>query len=195
MDNLITNGGGINVHSSPMWVIWNIKAIRDDVIIHEETKENIVVDNGRADILNLIFGLGASAVMVALGAGACSTAAAHTDAHLNYEYTMTASTPTNDRYPLTNTSGALLTSGDITNISVTDGLGNTYYRQIVVQATIPITDPNVGQPFQEYGLFSSVACPATPTSTSGTMFNHLVATSAIIKDGSTQIVVQITLRV
>ena len=189
-------GNGVAVSKSPMWVIWNLKQINaNGVVVHEETKENIVVDNGRADVLNLLFGLGASAVLIAMGAGACATAAVHTDSRLNYEYTMTANTPSTNRYTLTDTNGNLLTSADVVSINQTDGLGNNYYREIIVQATIPLGDPNVGQPFQEYGLFTAVACPGTPTGTSGTMFNHLVANSAIIKDNSTQIVVQITLRV
>lgn len=194
LENLAMKGG--YRHSVPIYASWNVRVMRGDQVLSEEDKTNLIVDTGRTDVLDLLFNLTGQAALVGLGVGASSTAAVHTDTRLNYEYTATdsAAGPTK-RYTLTNTSGAALSASDVVSDTFTDGLGNTFYKKIVVQSIIPTTDPNVGQPFQEYGLFTSQNLPATPTSTSGLMFNHLVAASAIIKDGSTQIVVQITLRV
>lgn len=183
-------------HSVPMMAEWNIKAvnIHTGEVTYEETQKNLIVDTGRADILNLLFGF-SGVTLVAMGAGASGTTAAYTDTKLYYEYPTTAS---GTRYALFNQNGIALSGSDVqqnTFVDTTESPNITYRYVIAIQATIPANDPNNGNPYQEYGLFSVNTLPATPSSTSGTMFNRLVANTAIIKDNSTQIIVNITLRV
>lgn len=169
---------------------WHIKAINEcGEVVHEEKKENLIVKTGRADVLQLLFDLSGVALN-AMGAGACSTAATVDDTRLNYEHILN---PT--RKDLTNTDGDPLDVADIVDETYTDGLGNTYYKKLVLQATYAAGDLNNGHPFQEYGLFSTATLPGTPTGTSGVMFNHLVAASPISKDATITLLVIVTLRV
>lgn len=188
--NYILNGG--RLHQLPLYAEWNIKAVRDGVVIQEETKENLITNTGRVDVLDLLFGFGAGQPIIAMAAGACSTAAAVTDTRLNYEYSLLSGT----RATLTNVSNVAISAGDVVAETITIG-ADTFYEKIVVQATYPanISDPTNGNPYQEYGLVSNASCPGTPTGTSGILFNHLVAGSAIVKDASTQIIVVVTLRI
>ncbi len=133
--------------------------------------------------------------MVAVGAGSGSTAAVHTQSQLVYELIGNSAYSPAGRKTLTNTTPVALTASDVTADTYTDGLGNVYYFKITVQAIFPSDDLNNGAPFREYGLFSTVTLPGTPTGTSGTMFNRFVGGSNIDKDSSTQITVNITLRV
>lgn len=149
---------------------------------------NVVTDNGRNMTANCVFGLSASATLVALGAGACSTTAVHTDTRLNYEHILNA-----QRKTLTNTSGALLTNSDVGAASFSDSFGEPYYKKITIQSVYDgSVDSNVNQPFQEFGLFTTTALPATPTSTSGTCWNHLVNGSPITLTSSTVLTIQVT---
>lgn len=181
----------------PMKATWTIKALRDGQVVQEEVTDNLIVDDGRTNMLSLLFNLTGQAALVSMGVGACSTAASHTDQRLAYEYTHTGNTPSTNRYALTNTNSLTISASDIvsdTFVDTSETPNITYYKKLVVQAVIPSTDPNVNQPFREYGLFTNTACPSTPTGTSGLMFNHLIANADIIKDNVTQILVQVTLR-
>jgi len=178
------------MHSSiaAFWRIIHTDNITGEVLYESEDK-NVVVDNGRALNAYDVFGLGASATVIALGAGACSTAAVHTDSHLNYEHILNAT-----RKTLTNTSGAALTTPDVVSTSFTDSFSEPYYRKITVQSVFNgASDGNVNQPFQEFGLFTTTVLPGTPSGTSGTMYNHFVANSAVILTSTTTLTVQCTI--
>lgn len=182
----------INFFSSPIYAEWDIKGIQEGEIVYHDVKQNLIVQTGRSDVLGLLFGMASTCAqpIVSLAAGACSTAAAVTDTRLNYELIANG-----NRLTLTDTGSSPLSCSDIVSETFTDGLGNTYYKKVIVQGIYLTTDANNGQPFQEYGLMTTLPCPATPTTISGIMFNHLVASAPIIKNNSTQIVVQITIRV
>lgn len=156
-------------------------------VVHEEEKDNLVVDTGRADILNLIFGLSASSVMIAGGVGASATAADYTDTRLTHELIYDSS-----RKLLTNTSGVSLTSSDVVLDPTVIG-SCTFREKIVVQYVYEAPDANDGNQFAEFGLFSSTALPATPTSTSGVMLNHLVISSPFTKSASLTCTVRISI--
>lgn len=158
-------------------------------VLHDSGHHNIVTDNGRALEINNLFGLGSSGIIVAMAAGASSTAAIHTQSQLVYELIGNAS-----RKTLTNTSAALLTSADIQTISYTDGYGEPYYRKLTVQSIFNgASDGNVNQPFQEFALATSTTLPATPTSTSGVIYNRYVNASPVILTSTTTITVQVSL--
>jgi hypothetical protein len=180
-----------SLHRSKFHCTWDVAARNEaGEIVSRETDQNIVVIGGRENVLNLLFALAASSTVVALGAGASGTAATATDTRLNYELVGNAS-----RKPLTNTSFAPLSSADVVLETFVDGFGETYYTKIIVQGVYQLVDGNNGQPFQEYGLFSTTALPGTPTSTSGIMFNHFVAGAPVVKDNTITITVQVTIRV
>lgn len=170
---------------------WKIIHTDDETgeVLYCEESPNVVVDGGRALTANCLFGLSASGVLVALGAGACSTAAAHTDTHLNYEHILNAT-----RKTLTNSSSALLTSADIVTTSFSDGYGEPYYKKIVVMSVFTgASDNNVNQPFQEFGLFTTTTLPGTPTSSSGTLWNHYISASPVTLTSTTTLSVLITI--
>lgn len=191
-DNLVPSGGPRD--SMLIRAEWNIKAIRDGEVIHEEDKVNLIVDNGRENMLNQLFGFTASGTVNAMAAGACSTAAVATDYRLGYEHILNGT-----RKTLTDSSSGTVGYSDIVSEVYTDGLGNVYRKKIVVVGTFPASDMNNNQPFREYALMTSLSVPINPTPTvyqqTGIMFNHLVAGSSIIKDSSTEIVVTVTLRI
>lgn len=191
-NDLIPSGG--NQSWMPIFAEWNIKAVRDGEVIHEETKTNLIVDNGRENILNHAFGFTASGTINSMAAGACSTAADEPDYRLGYEHILNGT-----RAALTNQASSAVVFADIVSEQYVDGLGNVYRKKLIVVATYAAGDANNGHPFQEYGLFTSLSVPVNPAPSTaqqtGIMFNHLVAGSPITKDGSTEIVVTVTLRV
>lgn len=174
----------------PLVCSWKIKAWRPETgeIVHEEEAKNIVVKVGKDDMLRLLFGLSGSSY-VALAAGACSTAATVDDTQLNYEHILNPS-----RKSLTNTSDVALSASDIASEDYTEDTCD-FHKKITVRGVYETGDANNGHPFQEYGLFTTDVLPATPTSAQPTMFNHFVAATPITKDASTEIVVDITVRV
>jgi hypothetical protein len=176
----------INRHTGCGLVVWDIYAT--DIqgnLVGEQHAYNIVTDLGRESMILQNFGLGGSS-FVYLGAGASSTAAAHTDTHLLYEHTADA-----QRKTLTNSSGNSLSASDVVADTYTDALGNNYYRKLVMKAIYLVDDPNTG-PFQEYGIFSVSTLPSTPDGVSGVMWDRMVADTAITKSGTVQITVNIT---
>lgn len=158
------------------------------VILSEVEGENLVTNDGRDLLFKCLFMLAASAGVVSIGVGASATAAVVTDSRLTHELIYN---PT--RKPLTNTSGAALTSADIVSDPVTISTVN-YYKKVVCQGEWLSGDLNNGNQFAEYGLFTTATLPGTPTGTSGIMFNHYIDPAPTIKTALNAIQLQITIR-
>lgn len=157
------------------------------LIVHESEEKNLVTIIGKGILLGRLFGLSGVGAMVALGVGSGSTSAANGDTRLATEAIANAT-----RLALTNSAGAGLTSGDVVTDTQTIG-GVIYYQKIVVKGVMLAGDANTGN-IQEFGLFDTSTLPGSPTGTSGNMFNHYVAGSAINKTTSIEIDILITLR-
>lgn len=170
-----------------------------NIIINEHEAKNFVVNNGRDNVIAQLFGLtwGASGTpVVAMGVGASSDSStlptAVTPTRLSYEYLGNAS-----RRVLTNTdSETLLGLADRNDIASEDITisGYQFFRKIIVQSVYGPSDGNNTQVFREYGLFTTTTNPATPSSTSGIMFNRFVDPDPITKSGANTVVVQVTIR-
>jgi len=174
--------------------VWRIieKDVHGNVLRDRELK-NLIVNAGRnQDLLNL-FMLPGSGGFVALGAGASTTAATVSDTRLTYELIGNAA-----RKSLTNTSGAALSPSDV--VSYPSGVAivlnatstATFYSSVTCQAVYDSGDGNNGNQFGEYALFTTATNPATPTSTSGVMYNHLIDPSPTIKSAANSITCQVT---
>jgi hypothetical protein len=160
--------------------IWSIKEMDEEGnVISCRQIHNLVTNVGREMLLKDLFMMTGSTGVVCMGVGASTTAADITDTRLTHEL---IDAPYAARKPLTNTSGAALSPSDIESGTYTGGLlgSNTYYRRVSCLATWGTADLN-GNNFGEYGLFTTPVLPATPTSTSGSMFNHLIDSSANFK--------------
>ncbi len=167
-----------------------------DPNINEGTNFNVICDNGALLVLNTMFGLAGSGTYTCMAAGACSTAAVHTDTHLNYEFSWLSG----GRKVLTNTDGTALTSAKAVGLSTYNDTtytpSYTYYTLAQVMATWNGTsDSSVqNQPFQEFGINTLTSLPASPTSTSGTQFDHYVFASPVTLTASTTLAVTASIR-
>lgn len=156
----------------------------EDPKIKERSNFNVVTDNGRALMLNTLFALSGSGSISFMAFGASATAANHTDTRLTHELIADGTRP-----QLVNSSGTALTSASTTITTYNDTTYTptySYYAQTVVMGQINgATSLNVNNPIQEVGMNTTLATPATPTGTSGTMFNHYVFGSPTTLDSST----------
>lgn len=172
---------------TPTLVTW--KVIKTDVKTGktwESEGPNLVVNAGRDLLFTDLFAMTGSAGLTVAAVGACSTAAAVTDTRLAYELNMAG------RKALTNVAGAALSPADITADTVVIS-GTTYYKKMVVKASWA-AGIGTGHYFGEYMLNTSATSAVTPTSTSGTMFNHYIDPSPSLKGADTAVEVQITAR-
>ena len=181
--------------SVSMCCLWRI--IEHDLlgnIVSDKTKANLIVNSGRSQLIANALGLTGSSAIIALGVGASTTAAQVTDTRLTHELIGNAT-----RKALTNTSGAALSPSDITTypsgtaIVLNATSTATFYQSITAQAVYDSGDGNNGNQFGEYGLFTTVTLPGTPTASSGVMFNHLIDASPTTKTASNSITAQVTL--
>lgn len=157
-------------------------------IVTEKESENLVVNSGRNLLIYFLLGFTGASSVVALGVDASSTAAAVTQTQLVYEL---RGNPT--RKSITNTSNVALSASDIVLETTTIG-STTYYEKIVLQAQFAAGDGNNGNVFNGYGLFTTTTLPATPTASSGIMFNRFVDPAPITKTADNSITIQVTLR-
>lgn len=175
----------------PVCVEWDIttRNINGQIVDHSHGY-NLVVNNGRSQLMSMAFVPSASAIggFYYLGVGASSTTATVTDTRLTYEL---IGNPT--RKSLTNTNGVTPSTGDIQLQTIVIG-GVTFYEYLVVQSIFTTTDGNNNNTFAEYGLFTTGTLPGAPTSTSGTMFNHYIDPNPAFKASSNQITVVVTIR-
>lgn len=177
----------------PAVAVWKI--VEHDIegnLISEREMKNLITNTGRTQFFVNTFAMTASGGFVALGVGASTTAAAVTDTRLTHELIGNAA-----RKPLTNTSGAALSPSDVvtatTSIVLNATSTATFYQNMSCQAVWNSGDLNNGNQFGEYGLFTTATLPGTPTSTSGTMFNHLIDPNPTFKSAANQITAIITL--
>lgn len=179
--------------SVPLLGSWSVKAVKtedESKVVYEERGPNVVVKTGKADVLQLVFAISGSSAIIALGAGASSTAATVDNTNLVYEHILNAS-----RKVLTNTTDGGLTVSDIQDETITID-SCTYHKKITVRGKFTgASDGNVGHPFQEYGLFTTLALPSTPTGTSGVMFNRYVATTPITLTSDLTLIVETLIRI
>lgn len=173
----------------PCHVTWQIiERDINGVEVSSREMTNLVVNTGRDMLLKDLFMLTGSSGVVCLGVGASTTPATVSDTRLTHELIGNAT-----RKTLVNTSNAPLSASDIVSETTTIS-GVIYYRKLVCQATWDVSDGNNGNQFGEYGLFTSVALPGTPTGTSGTMFNHLIDATPPTKSPSNSITAVVTVR-
>lgn len=168
----------------------------EDVLLDSHEAKNIVVNTGRDNTIAQLLGFTWSASgtpVISMGVGASSDGTTdQTKTKLSYEYIGNAS-----RQTLTNTdSETLLNLADRNDISLEtlNVSGYDFYKKIIVQSVYGPSDGNNGQVFREYGLFTTLTKPSTPSATSGVMFNRFVDSDPITKSGSNSVVVQVTLR-
>lgn len=181
--------------SAPVLGIWRkIEYDKEGNVVEDVVLRNLVTDAGRTQLISNLLALTASAGVIALCVGACTTAAQVTDTRLTYELIGNAT-----RKTLTNTSGAALSPSDIvtysggTSIVLNATSTATFYQSITAQATYNSGDGNNGNQFGEYGLNTSITLPGAPTNTSGVLFNHLIDPSPTFKNSSNSITLQISL--
>lgn len=172
--------------------VW--KVLEHDVygnLVSEREMKNLITNAGRTQMFLNLFSMTASGGFVALGVGASTTTAQVTDTRLTYELIGNAA-----RKALTNTSGAALSPSDIVTATSTIVLNATstatFYQNVSCQAVWNSGDLNNGNQFGEYALFSTATNPATPTSTSGVMFNHLIDPNPTFKTAANQITAVVT---
>jgi hypothetical protein len=177
-----------NEHNINMLCEWHIKARNKYTgeILYEETYYNVIVKTGREDMLKLLFNLTGQVPLVALGAGSGSTAADEADTRLETELIANAT-----RKSLTKTDGSTPLIVETDEVTI---MGTDYFKKVVCRGVFLSGDSNNGSNFREYGLFTTLTLPGTPTGTSGIMFNHFVAGADIPKDASTEIDVDTTVR-
>jgi hypothetical protein len=176
------------------WKITTTPVDEDGNLIPEKAsvteQTNLVVNTGRTRLMSLAFVPSASAAggFYFLGVGASATVAAVTDTRLTYEL---IGNPT--RQTLLNSNNGTVNTGNIQLLTIVVG-GVTFYEFLQLQATYLTNDGNNLNTFAEYGIFDSATLPGSPTSTSGTMFNHLIDPNPSFKSTTNQILSQITIR-
>ena len=176
----------------PILVEWAIQKDYQDGTQSVSKGHNLVVNDGRTRILSLAFVPSASTGLGGfywLGVGASATPATVTDTRLTYEL---IGNPT--RKFLTNTNGITPTTGNIQLETVTVS-GCTFYEKLVLQAIYSTTDGNNSNTFNEYGIFTTATLPGSPTSTSGTMFNHYIDPSPATKSALNTVTAVVTIRI
>lgn len=175
----------------PILVEWAIKKEYVDGTVEQSKGHNLVVNDGRTRVLSLAFVPSASTGLGGfywLGVGASATPAAVTDTRLTYELIGNAT-----RKFLTNTNGNTPSTGDIQLETVTVS-GCTFYEKLVLQAIYQTTDGNNNNTFNEYGIFTTGTLPGSPTSSSGTMFNHYIDPSPATKSSLNTVTAVVTIR-
>lgn len=182
----------MSIEGIPAVAVWKI--LEHDVygnLVSEREMKNLITNAGRTQFFTNLFSMTASGGFVALGVGASTTTAQVTDTRLTHELIGNAA-----RKALTNTSGAALSPADIvtstTSIVLNATSTATFYQNMSCQAVWNSGDLNNGNQFGEYGLFTTATLPGTPTSTSGTMYNHLVDPNPTFKSAANQITAIVT---
>lgn len=182
----------MSIEGIPAVAVWKI--LEHDVegnLVSEREMKNLITNAGRTQFFTNLFSMTASGGFVALGVGASTTTATVTDTRLTHELIGNAA-----RKPLTNTSGAALSPADIVTATTAIVLNvtstATFYQNMSCQAVWNSGDLNNGNQFGEYGLFTTATLPGTPTSTSGTMYNHLVDPNPTFKSAANQITAIVT---
>lgn len=181
-----------NEHATGLAVWRIIEHDLDGNVISDREIKNLITNSGRSQWFRNNFAMTASGGFVAMGVGASSTAAQVTDTRLTHE--LIGGTT---RKSLTNTSGAAVSPSDIVTTTSTIVLNATssvtFYQNMSVQSTWLSGDANDGNTFGEYALFTTNVYPGTPTSTSGTMMNHLIDPNPIFKSAANSITAVVTL--
>ncbi len=155
-----------------------------EVKVSEDT--NLVTNAGRDLVIKSLFMMSGSAGVICAAVGTSTSAATVADTRLNYEILPAG------RVGLTSLGGSALSAADITTEVVTIE-GTQYQKKLVAKALWP-AGVGTGYVFTEYMLNTSLTSPATPTSTSGVMFNHYIDPSPSNKGADTAIEIQITCR-
>lgn len=164
--------------------------LREDTsgeILKEQHAYNVITIDGRKNAMNLLLGLGGGTI-TALAIGASGTAANENDHGLTYE--LVGASP---RLPFTNLAGATISTADYTSQTISDG-DLFFYNYITLVSISTANDGNTGQPIQEIGLMTSSSLPSSPTTLSGTMFNHIVFGTPFIKTPNSNVEFQVTVR-
>lgn len=135
---------------------------------------NIIVEVGRRDLLRRITGIaGASTYLYgAVGTDTTGTSDA-TRTRLGSE--LIAGT---NRIAITDTGGGSLDDTDI----VSEVTGSNRLK-LTIAFQHGLSDPNNGNTFAEWGVFDTLACPGSPTGTSGKLFARF-SNSGFSKDAS-----------
>lgn len=173
-----------------------IEHLEDGTVVSVSEKKNVVTLLGRDELFKLLLGFSAEASgspIVAMGVGASAVTGDSSDPNdvgSNLQYELIADST---RQPIYNSSAAALSTADIVSDETTIS-SVTYYRKVVVQSTYGNSDPNNGNVFKEYGLFTTLTLPGTPTGSSGVMFNRFEDPDPITKTASNAVTVQVTLR-
>lgn len=168
----------------------------DGNITSVSEKKNVVTLLGRDELFKLLLGFtdaSSGSPIVAMGVGASAVTGDSSDPNEvgnNLQYELIGDST---RQPIYNSSAVALSTADIVSDETTIS-SVTYYRKVVVQATYGTSDPNNGNVFKEYGLFTTLVLPGTPTGTSGVMFNRFEDPDPITKTASNAVTVQVTLR-
>lgn len=171
-----------NAIASCQWLIRAYNLEGEEV--YREEKHNLVLREGRKNVLQSFLGLtptASSYLFCAVGSG--STAAAVADSTIQGELTNTL---TGTRLPFTNTSGVALSVGDIVQSTATVS-GFDFDQKVVMQATISTSDLN-GSNLRQYGCSNSNFFPTVH------IFNKYVASADLAKDNTISVIVQMTIR-
>lgn len=148
-----------------------------DMLQRVQSTANLVTDVGINNALGLV--LGASDAVdfpyMAFGNGT-SFSVASADLHLQAE--LIGNT---NRFPTTNDLGNPFSVAD----TVADTSVSPFRRRLNADILIPSGDPNAGATITEAGLVSALACPGSPTTASGVLYNHVKFGSSFVLDGTT----------
>lgn len=155
--------------------------VKTHPIVYECTHGNVVVNDGKINILQSQF-IASSGVKIIAGSVGSSNA---TPTDITLHHLVSELISGSARVTLTNTAGTAPANGDISLIT-----GQTYTELITLQYIYLTSDANNGSVFAEYGLHSSTTLPASPTSTSGILYARFVPSSSFTKNSSFQVTMQ-----
>lgn len=181
----------MHIVNFPMFCEWTARAIdanTGEITELIQPKNELVVDGGRSDLAYLLFALAGSASMNCVGIGSGLTAVDYPDTRLVYELIANSS-----RKILRTESDTNYSAADVVSEATTIG-GCTFRKKIVLKAIFLEADSNNGVAWSEAGLFSNTTLPATPTSTSGLMFDRILFDSPFTKTASQRIELIFTIR-
>jgi hypothetical protein len=187
----------------PMLGEWKITRIDDETgkVLSVSEDHNLITDVGRIELIKLLLGFTAAASgnpFIAMGVGACATAADYADTRLTYELIGNAT-----RKQLEDVSAEVINAtADASDIeSETLQVAGPesgdlwkFRKKMRVRGTYASADLNNGNTFREYGIFTSLTLPGSPTGTSGIMFNHFIDPNPTAKIFGETIVAEFTLR-
>lgn len=145
---------------------------------------NTVTTVGRQLADYTLFALAGSAfpLFMAMGTGAVAPTVGDT----RLEYELIGDT---NRVQITLTSGNPLSASAVTATPYSDSNYTPAYEYQVQFACMGsmngATSANVDKPIQEIGLVTVLACPGSPTGTSGVLYNHYVFASPVTLDSET----------